>query len=194
MAEVLQLKFRIEFARIIDPAPRLCVHGGHIDRDVGDLRGRYERQISMRRLRRRVLVDVDRPSTVGSSICRHSGRPMDRSHSHSGIRRRSRRIKSRILDVVAHQFDPPLSEGLDVEESTTMRQPELAVLPRIEIELKIHELRRGTNIELHVLETPCRHHRLRSEVLAACAANRSDSLTSTRLSKIGPVPPRQSAE
>jgi hypothetical protein len=77
---------------------------------------------------------------------------MNRPHFHAGMGRGCSGIESRVLDVVTHELDPVFTEGLYIEERSTMGQPKLSVVGPLQAKLEVHELVGGPDIQLKILE------------------------------------------
>ncbi len=61
-------------------------------------------------------------------------------------------VERGVLDVVAHAADVVLAHRLDVDQRTAVVEVELAVPPVMHGIAEVHELRRGTDVELQSLE------------------------------------------
>ena len=61
-------------------------------------------------------------------------------------------VERGVLDVVAHAADVVLAHRLDVHQRTAVVEVELAVPPVVHGVAEVHELRRGTDVELQALE------------------------------------------
>jgi hypothetical protein len=76
---------------------------------------------------------------------------MNRTDTRARVRRVCRRIERRVFDRVAHADDPRLAEGLDVEESAAMLEPEFSVHRVVHLVVHVHVLVDETDVELECL-------------------------------------------
>jgi len=97
------------------------------------------------------LIDDDCPVAVWMTVGGHPRRTVDRSDLRPRVRRQRRRVERRIFNGVAHVEHLRLAERFDVDEGTTVKEPELAMQRIRHAVGHVHVLVTETHIELQCL-------------------------------------------